>query len=110
MTLQWVLTEWKTENPGAATFSGTGRELFRVNMVTGIHGIQEITFNPLAKPGDKDYGMLYIGVGDGGCVEEGYPFLTHSIEKIWGTILRIDPSGQKQRQWPIWYSARQSVC
>ena len=30
--LQWVLTEWKTENPGAATFSGTSRELLRVNM------------------------------------------------------------------------------
>ena len=50
--LQWVLTEWKTENPGAATISGTSRELLRVNMVTGIHGVQEITFNPLSKPGD----------------------------------------------------------
>ena len=93
VTLQWVLTEWKTENPGAAIFSGKSRELLRVNMVTGIHGVQEITFNPLSKPGDKDYGMLYIGVGDGGSVEEGYSFLTHSIEKVWGTILRIDPMG-----------------
>ena len=91
VTVQWVLTEWKTENPGAATFSGTSRELFRVNMVTGIHGLQEITFNPLAKAGDKDYGLLYIGVGDGGSVEQGFPFLAHSREKIWGTILRINP-------------------
>ena len=44
VTVQWVLTEWKTKNPGAATFSGTSRELFRVNMVTGIHGVQEINF------------------------------------------------------------------
>ena len=93
VTVQWVLTEWKTDNPGAATFSGTSRELFRVNMVTGIHGVQEITFNPLSKPGNEDYGLLYIGVGDGGCVEDGYPFLAHSKEKIWGTILRIDPKG-----------------
>ena len=35
--------------------------------------------------------MLYLAIGDGGCVETGYPFLTHSLEKIWGTILRIDP-------------------
>jgi len=63
-------------------------------MVTGIHGVQEITFNPLSKPGDEDYGLLYIGVGDGGSVEEGYPFLAHSNEKIWGTILRIDPMGR----------------
>jgi glucose/arabinose dehydrogenase len=92
VTLQWVLTEWKTENPGATTFSGTSRELFRVNMVSGIHGVQEITFNPLSKPGDNDYGLLYIGVGDGGSVENGYAFLAHSTEKIWGTILRIDPT------------------
>ncbi len=93
VTLQWVLTEWKTK-PGSFPFSGSSRELFRVNMVTGIHGVQEITFNPLAKPGDDDYGLLYVGVGDGGCVEEGFPFLAHSRERIWGTIVRIDPMGR----------------
>ena len=91
--LQWVLTEWKADKPNAEKFSDTSRELLRVNMVTGIHGIQEITFNPNAKPGNEDYGLLYIGVGDGGSVEEGYPSLVHSQEKIWGTILRIDPMG-----------------
>ena len=94
VTLQWVLTEWKTENPGAANFSGSSRELFRANMVGSVHGVQEITFNLLSKPGDADYGMLYIGVGDGGSVENGYDFLVHSTEKIWGTILRIDPIGR----------------
>ena len=93
MTLQWVLTEWKTDQPEAATFSGKGRELLRVNMVTGIHGVQEIAFNPLATAGNKDYGMLYLGVGDGGCADEGFPSIAHSKEKVWGTILRIDPSG-----------------
>ncbi len=92
--LQWVLTEWKTENPGAAAISGGSRELLRVNMLTGIHGVQEITFNPLSKPGTEDYGQLYIGVGDGGCVDEGNPLLTHNTEKIWGSILRIDPMGR----------------
>ncbi|MEO6187870.1 MAG: PQQ-dependent sugar dehydrogenase, partial [Ginsengibacter sp.] len=93
VTLQWVLTEWKTDDPTADTFSGASRELFRVNMVTVMHGIQEIAFNPLAKPGGKDYGMLYLGIGDGGVVDEGYPFLVHSVEKIWGTVLRINPTG-----------------
>jgi glucose/arabinose dehydrogenase len=93
-TLQWVLTEWKAYNPNAATFSGTGRELLRADVVSGIHGVQEITFNTHAKPGNEDYGLLYIGIGDGGCVENGYPFLTHSPEKIWGTILRINPAGR----------------
>ncbi|MEP7257419.1 MAG: PQQ-dependent sugar dehydrogenase [Flavitalea sp.] len=90
-TVQWVVTEWKTDHPGQVPFSGKSRELFRVNMVTGIHGMQEITFNPLAKPGQKDYGLLYIGIGDGGCAESGYPFLAHHLNRIWGTILRIDP-------------------
>ena len=93
VTLQWVITEWKTDNPQAATFSGTSRELFRVNMVTGMHGVQEIAFNPLAKTGSKGYGLLYICIGDGACVEEGYPFLAHSTDKVWGSILRIDPAG-----------------
>ncbi len=93
VTLQWVLTEWKVTDPGAATFSGTGRQLLRVNMVAVNHGMQEITFNPYAKSGDEDYGLLFIGIGDGGSVEHGYPFLDHSPEKVWGTILRINPTG-----------------
>ncbi len=103
VALQCVITEWKTKTPGAATFSGTSRELFRVNMVTGMHGIQDVAFNPLAKPGSKDYGLLYISVGDGACVEEGYPFLAHSKDKIWGSILRIDPAGNNSanRQYGI---------
>jgi glucose/arabinose dehydrogenase/cytochrome c2 len=94
VTLQWVLTEWKADDPTATTFSGKGRELLRVNVVSGIHGVQEITFNPLAKPGDEDYGLLYVGIGDGGCVENGYPFLAHSRSSIWGTVIRIDPAGK----------------
>ncbi|MBW7889462.1 MAG: PQQ-dependent sugar dehydrogenase [Chitinophagaceae bacterium] len=93
-TVQWVLTEWQTKDTKANQFSGTNRELFRVDMVSGIHGVQEITFNPTSHPGDKDYGLLYIGVGDGGCVENGFPQLALSKEKIWGTVLRIDPRGR----------------
>ncbi len=96
-TVQWVVTEWKTDHPGAVPFSGKGRELFRINMVQGIHGIQQIAFNPFSKPGDKDYGKLYICIGDGGSTEEGYPFLAHSKEKPWGTIFRIDPAGRNSR-------------
>lgn len=93
-TVQWVVTEWKAKDPAADIFAGTSREFFRADMVGGIHGIQEITFNPLAKPGNEDYGLLYIGVGDGGSVENGYPFLAADKDKIWGTILRIDPLGR----------------
>lgn len=97
VSLQWVLTEWKVNDPNATTFSGNGRELLRVNVVDVIHGIQEITFNPYAKAGDKDYGMLYIGVGDGGSVEHGAPQLPHNTKNIWGTVIRIDPKGNNSR-------------
>jgi mono/diheme cytochrome c family protein len=90
--LQWVLTEWKTD-PLAFPFSGTGREILRIDMPTAIHGMQEVTFNRLAKPGDKDYGLLYIGIGDGGSAEIGHALVSTIPDKVWGSIIRIDPSG-----------------
>lgn len=97
VTLQWVLSEWKTENPNAFPFNGKSRELFRANMVGSFHGVQEITFNPLAERGDEDYGLLYVGVGDGASVELGYPFLVRNEDKFWGSIIRIDPSGKDSK-------------
>ena len=94
---QWVLTEWKTNTPAANSFSGQQREILRVNMVGTSHGMQEITFNPLSKPGEDDYGLLYIGIGDGGSAERDLAYLCHSTEKIWGTILRIDPKGRDSK-------------
>jgi len=90
--VRWVLTEWHQDDPTSSTFSGESRELFRIDMVSQIHGLQDITFNPLARPGDDDYGLLYISVGDGGCVRDGYPFLTQDKSKPWGSIVRIDPA------------------
>ncbi|GAA4411868.1 hypothetical protein GCM10023187_38270 [Nibrella viscosa] len=97
VTLQWVLTEWKMNNPTSPAFNGTGRELFRVNMVSPIHGMQEITFNPLAKPGRPDYGLLYIGIGDGGAAENGFYFICNDNTNIWSSVLRIDPQGKNSR-------------
>ncbi|HWA35817.1 MAG TPA: PQQ-dependent sugar dehydrogenase, partial [Cyclobacteriaceae bacterium] len=90
---QGVVTEWRAKSPAGFPFEGESRELFRVNMPSQIHGIQEVTFNPMSKPGEDDYGMLYIGIGDGGSAENGFGFLCHNPEKIWGTVLRIDPRG-----------------
>ena len=93
-TLQWVVKEWKLDNPRSRTFSGTSRELMRIDFVTGIHGMQEIAFNPTVKKGDLDYGMLYICLGDGGSVQNGYKEVAyHNGSKVWSSILRIDPRG-----------------
>ncbi|WP_114752431.1 PQQ-dependent sugar dehydrogenase [Pleomorphovibrio marinus] len=97
VTLQWVVTEWHTDDPLVIPFQGKPRELFRIDMVTGIHGMQELTFNPLSQPGDQDYGLLYIGIGDGGCVGSGFPFITYGPTQAWGSILRIDPTGKNSK-------------
>lgn len=92
--LQWVLKEWKANNPSENTFKGSTRELLRIDFVSFIHGVQEISFNPVATRNGADYGMLYVGVGEGGSVVEGYPQVAlHGATEVWGTILRIDPMG-----------------
>ncbi len=92
--LQWVLTEWKIDDPFAKKFKGKKREVLRADMVSAIHGFQELTFNPLARFGDAEYGLLYLGIGDGGAALSGYPSLCDNDGKIWGSIIRIDPMGR----------------
>lgn len=94
ITLQSVLLEWKAENPSAMVFKGTHRELLRADMVGAAHTFQELIFNPLATPNTPDYGMLYLGIGDGSAALAGYPFLCDSEENIWSSVIRIDPAGR----------------
>ncbi|MDN5203803.1 PQQ-dependent sugar dehydrogenase [Fulvivirgaceae bacterium BMA10] len=93
VAMQWVLSEWKMEDPTADVFKGTRRELLRINVPSGIHGVQDMNFVPEVKPGDKEYGMLYIGIGDAGSTIGGFPQLCHSLNSFLGTIIRIDPQG-----------------
>ena len=87
-----VLTEWTTPAPLADTFTGTSRELFRVQQPFGNHNAGQLSFNPGAGPGDADFGNLYLGLGDGG--SSGDPQgLAQDLSRIHGSILRIDPLG-----------------
>jgi glucose/arabinose dehydrogenase/cytochrome c553 len=95
--MQWVLTEWTLPQPAARVLKGKPREILRVNVVTQIHGMQEITFNPFAKKNSEDYGLMYIGIGDGGAVEAGYPHIPKGRKQIWGKVLRINPIGQNSQ-------------
>ncbi|MDZ5660707.1 PQQ-dependent sugar dehydrogenase [Nocardioides sp. S-58] len=89
--VQSVVTEWTATDPSADTFAGTSRELFRYRFAGQIHAIQQIDFNPTAEPGDDDYGLLYLAVGDGGYgVETDIP---QQLGDPSGKILRIDPAG-----------------
>jgi hypothetical protein len=87
-----VITEWMADDPSADSFVGSHREVVRIGYATALHGLQEINFNPIASPDDDDYGLLYIGSGDG----ERVPNWTDGPQdpgKPQGKILRIDPRG-----------------
>ena len=93
-----ILTEWRAANPAAATFDGTRRELLRVGTVTAnlTHPFGQPTFNPVAKPGAPDYGLLYvsgsdIGFSNGGGPNANNPSQAQRLDTIIGAILRIDP-------------------
>ena len=94
VTLQFVLLEWQTKDPKSDQFSGTHRELLRADMASGAHTFQEVTFNPLAQPGTPDYGMLYLGIGDSGMALQRHPSLCDNNEHIWGSVIRINPTGR----------------
>ncbi len=97
IALQGVIMEWLADNPSASVFSGSKREVMRVDLTHTIHGMQEIAFNPNSQPGDPDYGLLYICIGDAGTTIQGYPLNAHRLDSVLGTILRIDPAGNNSR-------------
>ncbi len=62
-----VLLEWTARTPGAATYDGGApRELIRFRQPFANHNAGHLAFNPLARPGTAEFGLLYMGVADGG--------------------------------------------
>jgi len=98
VTYHNVITEWHATNPGASTFEGTRRELLRVAHIVAnlTHPYGDLEFNPTAKPGDPDYGLLYtsgsdLGFSNGGGPHANNPGQTQRLDTVIGAILRIDP-------------------
>lgn len=98
VTYHNVITEWHATNPAANTFEGTRRELLRAAHVVQnlTHPIGAVEFNPTAKPGDPDYGLLYtsgsdLGFSNGGGPNASNPAQTQRRDSIITAILRIDP-------------------
>jgi glucose/arabinose dehydrogenase len=88
-----VLHEWVAGDANATTYDGEApRELIRFEQPFGNHNAGHVAFNPLASPGDDEYGLLYIGSADGG--SGGDPMnLAQNLESAFGKVLRIDPLG-----------------
>jgi len=92
---QSVLIEWRDTDPKDEVFTGTARELLRVEVNSDLNPMGDLLFNPLATASSHpDYGNLYISVGDGGDGETDQPTRHHnpqSLATLLGKILRINP-------------------
>jgi hypothetical protein len=89
-----VLLEWTAKNPAASTYDGgPPRELFRAAHPFGNHNGGQIAFNPLARPGTADFGLLYVGFADGGSGGDPYNH-GQNLASAFAKILRIDPLGK----------------
>ena len=93
-----VFTEWHATNPAANVFAGTRRELLRVGQIvtTLTHPFGDVEFDPTAKPGTPEYGLLYtsgsdMGFSNGGGTNANNPTQTQRLDTLVGAILRIDP-------------------
>ncbi len=93
-----VITEWHARDPGARKFEGTRRELLRVaHIVQNLtHPYGDVEFNPTARPGSPDYGLLYtsgsdLGFSNGGGPNANNPGQTQRLDSLVTAILRIDP-------------------
>ncbi|MDD5201402.1 MAG: PQQ-dependent sugar dehydrogenase [Terrimicrobiaceae bacterium] len=96
-SIDYVLLEWQAADPIASTFAPANsaapyREVMRIGAPDLNHTVGLAAFNPNAASGSADYGMLYIGVGDGG--DERDPWqLGQDKSQPYAKILRIDPLG-----------------
>lgn len=86
---QSVLREWTATDPAADTFAGTSREVLRVGQFAFNHNIGTIAFNPNAREGTRDYGNLYICLGDGGAANDARNYGQGLAEPL-GAVLRIN--------------------
>ena len=92
-----VLVEFSASDTRAATYDGgPPRVLLRVEQPFRNHNGGYMAFSPLATPGDPDFGMLYVGVADGGSggdpMDQG-----QNLAAVFGKILRIQPLGTNSR-------------
>jgi glucose/sorbosone dehydrogenase len=94
-----VLLEWSARDAAGTNYDGGApREMFRVAQPFPNHNGGQIAFNPLSRPGTPDFGLLYVGLADGGSRGPGDPYgHAQNLASAFGKILRIDPLGRNSR-------------
>ena len=88
-----VLLEWTAKTPSGGTYDGAPpRELFRLRQPFANHNAGHMAFNSALAPGSPEFGLLYIGVADGG--SGGDPMRqAQDRASAFGKLFRIDPLG-----------------
>ena len=85
-----VISEWQIAPVDNVQVDSTSQRLVLVlEQPHYNHNIYHIAFNPTSQRGTDDYGMIYIGVGDGGQASR----LDRDEKALFGKILRINPLG-----------------
>jgi glucose/arabinose dehydrogenase len=102
-----VLAEWSIDprDPNRVD-PASRREVLRIAHPRRDHVMSQLGFAPHAKPSDPDYGMLYIGVGDGGNTASQYKkvdawHVAQNRLSPHGKILRINPLAVGDRRYSI---------
>ena len=89
-----VLYEWTAKNAAAAKYDGgPPREMMRFEQPFSNHNGGLAAFNPFDKPGSPGYGLLYIGIADGGSGGDPFNAAQH-LSSGFGKLFRIDPLGR----------------
>jgi hypothetical protein len=85
-----VLMEWTYNFATGQVPAASYRELFRVKMPLYDHPIKQARFNPYARPGDEDYGLLYMTHGDSN-VKHSPNDDAQRLDNAQGKMIRINP-------------------
>jgi len=99
ITRECVLIAWTDTNITNGAFEGTAREILRLSHNGQSHPCGDIIFNPTARRGDAEWGVMYLGVGDGGSGEQTSPTVRNNpqrLDTLVGKILRIIPDLAEQ--------------
>ena len=93
---QFAIAEWTVDPDDPDQIDpGSHRELIRFEVSStrvDNHSVGQIAFNPFAEPGDPDYGVLYIPLGDnfsGGGLHNWQH--VQDADNPFGKVLRINP-------------------
>lgn len=93
---QYALVEWTVDrNDPSRIDTDSRREVLRIEFSgpgPTVHSVGEISFNPFSRPGQGDYGNLYLTLGDafaGGALKN-FQFV-QDRDNPFGKVLRINP-------------------